>query len=434
VTLPSSQLPPLKITNLSIDKLIPYINNSRTHSEAQIKTIAGSIKEFGFNDPIAIDALNGIIAGHGRLEAAKLLGLTEVPTIQLGHLTREQQKAYVLAHNRIALDAGWDHELLKLELQELKDAGFDVSKTGFQDAEIEALINPEIINEGLKDDDAIPTVDHYPAVVRGDTWLLGGHRLRCGDATNPIDVQELCKEHKPNLMVTDPPYGVNYDPSWREEAELGVGERSTGKVENDHEVDWTDAYSLFTGDVVYVWHAGLYAGHVASHLQNCDFNVVSQVIWVKQHFALSRGDYHWQHEPCWYAVRKGKKHNWQGARDQATTWDIMNNNAFGNANPEKTWGHGTQKPIECMARPIQNNSKPNDYIYDPFGGSGTTLIACEKHGRKCLMMEISPLYVEVIIKRWQDFTGEKAILETNGLSFEEIVNGRIREGTTAQAS
>lgn len=428
------QLPKLEIANLSIDKLIPYANNSRTHSKEQIAKIAGSIKEFGFNDPIAIDAINGIIAGHGRLEAAKLLGLTSVPTIQLGHLTREQQKAYVLAHNRIALEAGWDHELLKIELQELKDAGFDVSQTGFEDKEIEALINPEVINEGLKDDDAIPTIDHYANTVRGDTWILGNHRLRCGDSTNPLDVEELFKGNQPNLMVTDPPYGVKYDPEWRDRADLGVGERSTGKVENDDKVDWTDAYSLFTGHVAYVWHAGIYSPEVAQHLRNCDFEIVSQIIWVKQHFALSRGDYHWQHEPCWYVVKKGHKHNWQGARDQATTWDIMNNNSFGNPNAEKTWGHGTQKPIDCMARPIINNSKPNEYVYDPFGGSGTTLIACEKHGRKCLMMEISPLYIEVIIKRWQDFTGQKAILESNGMSFEEIANGRTREGSTPKAS
>jgi DNA modification methylase len=424
------KLPILKILNIPIEKLIPYINNSRTHTDEQIAQIASSMKEFGFNDPIAIDMLNGVIAGHGRLEAAKLLGYSEVPTIQLGHLTREQQKAYVLAHNKIALNAGWDHTLLKIELQELKDAGFDVSKTGFEDKEIEALINPEVINEGLKDDDAIPTVDHYPVIVRGDNWILGGHRLRCGDSTNPLDVQELCKEFKPNLMVTDPPYGVKYDAEWRDEANLGVGERSKGKVENDDRVDWTDAYSLFPGDVCYVWHAGLFAGDVGAHLQNCGFELASQIIWVKQHFALSRGDYHWKHEPCWYAVRKGQKHNWQGARDQSTAWDILNNNAFGGA-AEKTWGHSTQKPIECMARPIQNNSKPGDYVYDPFGGSGTTMIACEKHNRKCLMMEISPLYCEVIIKRWQDFTGEKAVLETNGLSFEEVANGRNNKGTTA---
>jgi len=164
-------------------------------------------------------------------------------------------------------------------------------------------------------------------------------------------------------------------------------------------------------------------------LGNCGFDIVSQIIWVKHHFAISRGDYHWKHEPCWYAVRKGKKHNWQGARDQSTTWDIMNNNSFGNKNTEKTWGHGTQKPLECMSRPIVNNSMPGEYIYDPFGGSGTTLIACEKHNRRCLMMEISPLYCEVIIKRWQDFTGKKAILESNGLAFEDVANGRLQRAT-----
>jgi DNA modification methylase len=424
----------LKVTVLPIDKIIPYINNSRTHSTEQIARIAASIKEFGFNDPIALDALNGVIAGHGRLEAAKLLGINLVPTIQLGHLTREQQKAYVLAHNRIALDAGWDNELLRIELQELKDAGFDISKTGFEDKEIEELLNPEIVNEGLSNDDAIPSIEVIPVVLRGDTWILGSHRLRCGDSTNEGDVAELMDGLKPNLMVTDPPYGVEYKPEWREQAGKRIGETSCGKVENDDRVDWTDAYSLFGGDIVYVWHAGLYAGEVATHLGNCGFGLISQIVWVKQHFALSRGDYHWQHEPCWYAVRKGKKHNWQGARDQATTWDIMNNNAFGNANPEKTWGHGTQKPIECMARPIINNSSASDYVYDPFGGSGTTLIACEKHNRKCLMMEVSPLYCDVIIKRWQDFTGKKAILEANGLSFEDISNGRTTiKGSTLQA-
>lgn len=417
------ELKSLKVEWLPIDQLIPYVNNARTHSKDQIAEIAGSIKEFGFNDPIAIDGLKGIIAGHGRLEAAKLLGLTEVPTIQLGHLTREQQKAYVLAHNRIALNAGWDSALLSIELQELKDAGFDISQLGFDDAEIETLLNPETISEGLSDDEAIPEVDCYPVTKLGDTWILGNHRLRCGDSTQLSDVDALVRDAKPNLMVTDPPYGVNYDPAWRDEAGLGVGERSLGKVENDDKVDWTDAYSLFNGDVAYVWHAGLYSGDVASHLINCGFKVISQIIWVKQHFALSRGDYHWQHEPCWYVVRDGKNHNWKGARDQATTWDIMNNNAFGNADPEKTVGHGTQKPLECMTRPLLNNSSPGDHVYDPFGGSGTTLIACEKHDRKCLMMELSPLYCDVIIKRWQDFTGSKAVLESNGLSFEEIANG-----------
>lgn len=417
------KLPDIKIEQVSPDKLIPYTNNARTHSDDQIAEIAASIKEFGFCDPIAIDSEMTVIAGHGRLKAAKLLGLAEVPVIQLGHLSKTQQKAYILAHNRIAMNAGWDSTLLGLELLDLKDNGFEMEDYGFDPKEIEKLLNPELVNQGLQDEDAIPSVDHYPAVVRGDIWVLGNHRLRCGDATNPLDVQELYRDGRPILMVTYPPYGVNYDPEWRDRADLGVGEQSLGKVENDDKVDWTDAYSLFSGDIAYVWHAGVYSPDVGQHILNCGFKLISQIIWVKQHFALSRGDYHWQHEACLYAVKDGKNHNWQGARDQATVWEIANN-GIGNANPEKTWGHGTQKPLECMARPIVNNSHPGDHVYDPFGGSGTTLIACEKHNRKCLMMEISPIYCEVVIKRWQDFTGKQAVLESNGLTYEEIAHGR----------
>jgi DNA modification methylase len=219
-------------------------------------------------------------------------------------------------------------------------------------------------------------------------------------------------------MVTDPPYGVEYDPSWRDGADLGVGERSRGKVQNDDIVDWTDAYTLFEGDVVYVWHAGKFTHIVAKNLEDCGFDIVSQIIWAKQHFALSRGDYHWQHEPCWYGARKGKKHHWRGARDQSTVWEIKNNNSFGNSNKEETWGHGTQKPVECMQKPIENNSLANDYVYDPFGGSGTTLIACEKTGRRCLMMELDEKYCDIIIRRWQKFTGKQATLEETGESFD----------------
>lgn len=420
----------LKIDILPVEKLIPYVNNARTHSNDQIAKIASSIKEFGFNDPIAIDRDGGVIAGHGRLQAAKLLGYSHVPTIRIDHLTRTQQKAYILAHNRIALDAGWDDELLKVELDDLKELGFDLKKTGLDDEELEKIISSELMSIGLGDDESVPVLHDDPVSVPGDTWLLGDHRLRCGSSINKIDVQELYKNNSPNLMITDPPYGVNYDPEWRE-VKFGFDNRSIGKVENDDKVDWTDAYSLFTGDVVYVWHGGIHSHDVAAHLRACGFDIISQIIWVKQHFALSRGDYHCQHEPCWYAVKKGKNHNWQGARDQKTTWDIMNNNSFGNSNPEKTWGHSTQKPLECMARPILNNSKIGDYVYDPFGGSGTTLIACEKHNRRCLMMEISPIYCDVIVNRWQDFTGKKAILEDNGLTFEDVKNERIKEGSAS---
>jgi DNA modification methylase len=218
-------------------------------------------------------------------------------------------------------------------------------------------------------------------------------------------------------MVTDPPYGVEYNPEWRNDR-LGEGGRATGKVKNDDLVDWTDAYNLFPGNVVYIWHASLFTHIVGQNVIDCDFDIISQIIWVKNNFALSRGDYHWQHEPCIYAVKKGAKHNWQGARDQSTTWEISSQKKAETEN-EKL-GHGTQKPVECMARPIKNNSKPNEYIYDPFCGSGTTLIACEKLGRICLTQEFDPKYVDMTIKRWQKFTGLKAVLESTGEEFDVL--------------
>ncbi len=418
----------LKINYLPIDTLVPNPRNSRTHSEKQIKKLASIIKEFGFNEPVHISNGNVLICGHARVEAAKRIGLFDVPAIYLGHLSEAQQKAYLIAHNKIALEAGWDNSLLKEDLIELRDLGFDLELTAFDKEEIDKFIAVDDKMMGLSDPDAIPDLaaNYEPVTKLGDIWLLGEHRLMCGDSTMVDNVLALLKNDvcRPNLMVTDPPYGVKYEPEWRDEANLGVGERSKGKVENDDRVDWTDAYSLFSGNVVYVWHAGKYSPEVAAHLKTCNFEIVSQIIWVKQHFALSRGDYHWQHEPCWYAVKKGQNHAWQGARDQSTTWEINNNNSFGNPNAEKTWGHGTQKPIDCMARPIINNSKVGEYVYDPFGGSGTTLIACEKLARKCLMMELSPAYCDVIIKRWEEFTGKKAVHEAMDLPFGEMNDGK----------
>jgi DNA modification methylase len=402
----------LQITHVSIDSLTPYSNNSRKHSESQVESICNSIKEFGFTNPILIDETNGIIAGHGRLMAARKLNLTSVPCIMLKGLTPNQKKAYVIADNKLALNAEWDMAMLISEVNYLEEQGFKTELMGFSLDELENM-KPEKFTQGLCDEDEVPAPLVEPVTKMGDLWILGNHRLLCGDSTEVTIVDRLLGEYKPILMVTDPPYGVNYDPEWRDRDNvgLGVGERSKGKVDNDDKVDWTAAYSLFTGDIVYVWHAGLHSGDIAAHLKNCGFNLISQIVWAKQHFAISRGDYHWQHEPCWYAVRNGKKHNWQGARDQSTIWNIKNNNSFGNSKPEETWGHGTQKPIDCMARPIENNSAVGDYIYDPFGGSGTTLIACEKLARNCLMLEISPIYCDTIVARWEKFTGLKAILE-----------------------
>lgn len=211
-----------------------------------------------------------------------------------------------------------------------------------------------------------------------------------------------------NLMVTDPPYGVKYDPSWREGCDLGVGKRSKGKVLNDDKADWTETWRLFGGNIAYVWHGGLHTSTVENSLVTAGFQMRAQIIWAKQHFVLSRGDYHWMHEPCWYAVRKGAKGKWTGDRKQSTVWQIKNNNSFGNSEKEETVGHGTQKPVECMRLPIQNNSEKGEIVYDPFLGSGTTLIAAEKMERICYGMELSPEYVDIIVKRWEDFTGQKS--------------------------
>jgi DNA modification methylase len=255
--------------------------------------------------------------------------------------------------------------------------------------------------EGLTDADDVPPVPETPVTQKGDLWVLGNHRLLCGDSTNADDVARLLDGAVPFLMATDPPYGVAYDPKWRQEAGLADGGR-TGVVANDHRVDWTDAYKLFPGDVAYVWHAGRFAGEVASHLNLAGFEIRCQIIWRKPRFAISRGHYHWGHEPAWYAVREGRTSKWRGDRKQSTVWDVaLKDDAFDS-------DHGTQKPTECMARPIRHHGGAEDGVYDPFCGSGTTLIAAERLGRRCWAMELEPGYCDVIVTRWEQFTGKKA--------------------------
>jgi DNA modification methylase len=395
--------------------LLAYENNARTHSDEQVEQIANSIKNFGFNDPIEIAPDGTIISGHARALAALKLGLNEVPTVTLAGMDENSRKAYILAANRTALSAGWDVELLKIELGDLDDDEFDLSLTGFTEEEIESYLNPEILNAGLGDEDDAGELPDEPVTKLGDVWICGNHRVACGDSTNPDHVLKLMNGHQPNLMVTDPPYGVDYKPEWRNEA-LGENSRSLGKVKNDTIVDWSDAYSLFTGDVIYVWHAGKYTHIVSQNIIDCGYEIISQIIWVKNNFALSRGDYHWQHEPCVYAVKQGAKHNWQGARDQSTTWQIESKS--GKDCENEKLGHSTQKPLDCMLRPIINNSKKGEHIYDPFCGSGTTLMACEKSNRKCLTQELDPKYVDMAVARWEKFTGQKAILESTGEEFD----------------
>jgi DNA modification methylase len=406
----------MEIIVKKITDLKGYENNARTHSKEQIQEIVDSIKDYGFNDPIEIDVSNVILSGHARIEAAKIANLDSVPTICHSHLTKNKQKGYILAANKIAQNASWDSLILKDEITSLVDDGFDMKSTGFSQEEIDDILKNNIVNETFGDPDDVSELKPDPITKLGDIWIMGNHRLMCADSREVNFVDKLLNGNNPVLMVTDPPYGVNYDPEWRNNLSLGAGERSIGKVKNDDLIEWNEVYSLFTGNIVYIWHSGKYSDIVAKNIKDCGFDIISQIIWAKNNFAISRGDYHWKHETCWYAVKKGEKHNWQGARDQSTLWEIQNTHQ---KQENEKIGHGTQKPIECMLRPILNNSKENDFIYDPFGGSGTTLIACEKSNRKCLMNELDPLYVDLIIRRWQKFTGKKAILESTGENFYE---------------
>ncbi len=390
------------IKEREISSLLPYPGNARTHSQEQVAQIAASIKEFGFTNPILTDGDNGIIAGHGRLEAAKLLGMAEVPTIELAYLTPAQRKAYILADNKLALNAGWDIELLQAELEGLKELDFDLSLTGFGDNELAGLLDK---TEGLTDPDDVPDVPESPITQLGDVWTLGRHRLVCGDCTD-ADVVDKCLDGvSPHLMVTDPPYGVEYDASWRNRASRAdgtpVGASATGEVVNDDRADWSEAWALFPGDVAYIWHAPNKGHVVAESLERNDFNIRAQIIWAKNNMVIGRGDYHPKHEACWYAVKKNKKGHYCGGRKQTTVWNIDK--------PIKSeTGHSTQKPVECMKRPIENNSSPGQVVYEPFSGSGTTIIAAETTARACYAIELNPAYVDVAVKRWEDFTGEKA--------------------------
>jgi DNA modification methylase len=264
----------------------------------------------------------------------------------------------------------------------------------------------------------------------GDLWVMGSHRVLCGDATSSEAVARLLNGAAAALMVTDPPYGVEYDPAWRERAGLGR-QRQSGAVANDDRIDWTAAYRLFEGNAAYVWHAGVHASEVAAGLEAAGFRIRAQIIWAKQHFALGRGDYHWQHEPCWYAVREGRPSGWSGDRTQSTLWEVPNLNPFGGSSEGAT-GHGTQKPVELMRRSILNNSLRGDIVYDPFLGSGTTLMAAQSTGRTCYGLDIDPLYVDVIVRRWQQVTLQKAVLESDDRSFDEISADRAAVIAEAQ--
>ncbi len=399
-----------KIERWPIARLVPYAKNARTHTEEQVAQIAASMREWGWTNPILADEEGNVIAGHGRLLAARQLGITDVPVMVARGWTEAQRRAYVLADNKLALNAGWDPSLLRIELGELAALNFDLPLIGFSELELAALTADR--TDGLTDPDDAPEAPVDPVSRPGDVWLLGAHRLVCGDCTDPLVVDRALAGVKPHLMVTDPPYGVDYDPDWRNRADRANGKpygaSAIGLVTNDTRADWREAYALFPGDVTYVWHPpGARQVEFFESLVAAGFEVRMQIIWAKSHFPIGRGNYHVQHEPCWYAVRKGKTAHWAGDRKQTTVWQIDK--------PAKSeTGHSTQKPVECMRRPIENNSSPGQAVYEPFSGSGTTIIAAEMTGRACHAIEIAPEYVDVAVKRWQAFTGKQAVLEADG--------------------
>ncbi|HEY4152158.1 MAG TPA: DNA methyltransferase [Pseudolysinimonas sp.] len=423
-------MPDLAICYLPIADLAPYPKNARTHSPEQIAQIAASIREYGFANPILTDDHNSVIAGHGRLLAAASLGMEQVPTIALHGLTAAQKRALRIADNKLALNAGWSDELLRAELIDLQFDGFDLGLTGFSGLELTELLTPR--TDGLTDPDEVPEAPAESVSRTGDVWLLGRHRLACGDATSEADVALALGGVRPHLMVTDPPYGVSYDAEWRNEYQKAIGQqptykRSIGKVGNDDQADWSEAWSLFAGDVAYVWHGERQLVSMARQMEAVGLETRNLIVWAKAAHTFGRGHYHNQHETCWYVVRRSGTGHWSGSRSQTTLWQI-------DKHRNNDTGHSTQKPVECMKRPIENNSSPGQAVYDPFVGSGTTIIAAEMTGRVCHAIEISPQYVDVAIQRWQNFTGQQATLERTGQTYAERAEEMQMQGADTSSA
>jgi len=396
--------------------------NARKHPERNLDAIAASLRRFGQRKPVVVQKAGMIVrAGNGTVTAARSLGWSHVAAVVVDEASVDAT-AFAIADNRTAELAEWDEPVLAGLLDSLPDEA--LPDTGFTEDDLRKLIASVEDRQITEDDAPEPLPD--PVSRMGDLWVMGEHRLLCGDSTKPEDVTLCLGGAKPFIMVTDPPYGVEYDPEWRKDAAekglIGFGAKRLGVVANDDRADWTEAWTLFPGDVAYVWHGSTRAIEVGTDLLKAGFQIRSSIIWKKPLFAISRGHYHWQHEPCWYAVRKGRTSKWCGDRSQSTVWDVQTINMSG-ANPDDAQtNHGTQKPVEIMARPIRNHGGKDDDVYEPFSGSGTTIIAAEQLGRKCYAIEIEPRYVDVGVRRWQKLTGKAATL--NGKTFAEVAAER----------
>lgn len=451
---------PAKLEVLALDRLVPYARNARTHSETQVAEIAASIREFGFTNPVLISDEGDIIAGHGRVMAARRLGLGEVPCIRLSHLSDAQRRAYVLADNKLAEKAGWDNELLRLELGELAELGFDLGLTGFDKSELDALMlgEDDVDNEGLTGDDDAPGLKDDPVSRSGDVWILGDHRVMCGDSTSIEAVEALCAGDLVDCVWTDPPYNVAY-------------ETKAGKIDNDNLEDGQfrqfllDAYSsawavMKPGAAIYVAHADTEGLNFRAAFREVGLKLSGCLIWRKNALVLGRSDYQWRHEPILYGWKPGAAHRWFGGRAQTTVHefgdapfivsedgsvqieigetvlrisgaDLKVEELVGSVvtaeKPRRSVDHPTMKPVELILPMVKNSSRRGDLVLDLFGGSGSTLIACQKSGRKARLMEFDPGYCDVIVRRWQEWTGRVAYLEAGGDSFE-VLSAKRRTG------
>lgn len=417
---------------ISIDRLIPYANNARTHSDEQLKKLQASLREFGFVNPVLIDKDLGIIAGHGRVEAARREGITEVPCVWVEHLTEDQKKAYILADNRLAEDAGWDMNLVNMELESLANIGFDTSLTGF---DFDDLKKEQDLYEA-DEDDYVPDPPKDAKSKPGDLYILGRHRLLCGDATNLDHVNRLMDGEQADLIVTDPPYNVDY--------EGGTSDRL--KIENDNMPDSKFREFLIAsyrgidsatkpGGVFYIWHADSEGYNFRAAAKEVGWTIRQCLIWNKNSLVMGRQDYHWKHEPCLYGWKDGAAHYFIDDRSQSTVIedakpdykklkkedlvailediysDKQSTTVINEQRPSRNDLRPTMKPLKLLARLIKNSSRPEGKVLDPFGGSGSTLMACEQLNRTCYMMELDPRYVDVIVDRWQALTGQKAEIQ-----------------------
>lgn len=450
----------LKIVYRALGDLVPYARNSRTHDATQVAQIAASITEFGFTNPVLIDEDGGIIAGHGRVLGAAKLGLASVPTITLAGLSEIQRRAYVIADNKLALNAGWDEAMLKVELEAIAEFGFDVDLVGFSADEMAAMFATEPEKPGLTDPDDAPDVA-APVSVPGDTWILGSHRLHCGDSTSVDAVETLMAGLMVDACWTDPPYNVNYE------------SKLAGKIKNDHMKDeafrtflrdaFTCAFTVMKpGAPIYVAHADTEGLNFRGAFKEAAFKISGCLVWAKDALVLGRSDYQWQHEPILYGWKPGAAHRWYGGRKQTTVMKLGGNvftqNEDGTVTvkvggesivisgdnlkaaplastvircekPKRSSEHPTMKPVELIAKMLRNSTREGDLVLDLFGGSGSTLICCEMLGRQARLMELDPRFADVIVKRWQDFTGLTGVLEGDGRTFAEVQAWRAQDAS-----